>query len=917
MPYFRKTDNERSEAIELIKFMDSTAQQNTWQIKSIGGESTLNTGKNRMFPDIFIYGDTARSKILQGWEVKMPDVPITDTAFISDAQRKADVLGVNSCLIWNFSCGALYIKELNTWKKLREWNDTNHIKTRRDVERYKSDWQKTITIVLCELNEFFRTGILHPSKIGEILTNNVFTELLERNLASTSEFLKAQSTTNTIIKAEIELWWTHVKHEYKFDETDSFTAYAKQILINWINKITFAHFIKRNHNPAFLVEQINIDTTPTEALNIFRKITLECDFYNIFSPYPYSELVPPFTWVDLTDYNSFLIENGLSQISQTTLQNVLESTVNQFKRNVIGCFTTPPKLAKILVGATIRNLTKPVIDPCCGTGTIASEVINIKEKSIGIEKAFSTTYASDKFSLPLQIANIAMTRINAINFPSLLFNANVFELHKDKEISIINPQNGTIKNYNLPKFGSIVSNLPFVAFDQEGREETDFITTTFNNVKSEIGLSLSRRSDLYQAILFHLYKLLDENSTIGVITSNSWLGTIAGRNFFNALTHYYEIESILASGSGKWFKNADVITTMLILKRKAHPTPPIDNEIISFGLTWKQLDEFTDEDTKQLINFMLLKRSMSPNLLTFNTHKISEINKFLSFNLALNACFYDINWLLDLEDVLCPISQYFNVFRGMKTGQDTIYYINNPNEIDNEYIGHVFKSAKTAKFLISKPDTYSLVCNKTLSELKALGHFKTIEWINRFKDNLNKSVPNKETFWMNLCANRLSGSQNIRLFTGMNPDKRIFYGLLKYPSQINQRAIGFEPLSSSINIELCHALLNSVIGIFYVEATGFPKGLGALDNCAENMSNAKMLNPDILTNNQIKRIINAFQPLLSREILNTKEEYAQSDRLHFEQVVADCFGYSHILERIIKCILAMQEVRTSVRNTTN
>ena len=174
-------------------------------------------------------------------------------------------------------------------------------------------------------------------------------------------------------------------------------------------------------------------------------------------------------------------------------------------------------------------------------------------------------------------------------------------------------------------------------------------------------------------------------------------------------------------------------------------------------------------------------------------------------------------------------------------------------------------------------------------------------------------IPNKNTFWMNLGENRLSGSQNIRLFTGMNPDQRIFYGLLEEPSQINQRAIGFEPLSSNINLELCHALLNSAIGIFYVEATGFPKGLGALDNRAENMKKIKMLNPSILTNDKIERILNAFQPLLAREILNTKEEYTRSDRLYFEQIVADSFGYSNILERIIKCILTMQEVRSSVR----
>jgi hypothetical protein len=83
-----RKSNERSEAIELIKLMDKVAKLNTWQIKSVGGESTLNTGQQRMFPDVIVYGDNARTQVLQGWEVKMPDVPITDSAFIADAQRK-------------------------------------------------------------------------------------------------------------------------------------------------------------------------------------------------------------------------------------------------------------------------------------------------------------------------------------------------------------------------------------------------------------------------------------------------------------------------------------------------------------------------------------------------------------------------------------------------------------------------------------------------------------------------------------------------------------------------------------------------------------------------------------------------------------------------------------------------------------
>ncbi|MDR1209951.1 MAG: hypothetical protein LBK41_06525 [Clostridiales bacterium] len=217
MALFAKVNNERSEAIELIKLMDAIVKRNTWQIKSIGGESTLNTGQQRMFPDVFVYGDSTRTQVLQGWEIKMPDVPITDSTFIADAQRKADVLGVNSCVIWNFTFGVLYIKSAGVWNKAREWNRTSHIHTRSDVVTYRTDWETLIGDILLELNGYFVSGELRPAKIGDIVTDSIFTELIKRNKNITAEHIQNASVTNTVIAAHVSAWWRGVEKEYKFD----------------------------------------------------------------------------------------------------------------------------------------------------------------------------------------------------------------------------------------------------------------------------------------------------------------------------------------------------------------------------------------------------------------------------------------------------------------------------------------------------------------------------------------------------------------------------------------------------------------------------------------------------------------------------------------------------------------------------
>ena len=387
--------NERSEAIELIKLMDNLAQQNTWEIKSVSGERTVNTGVKRMFPDVILYGDSTRTQILQGWEVKMPDVSITDADFIHDAQRKADVLKLNSCFIWNFTYGVLYIKDESIWKKEKEWQ-LPHIKSRDDVLTFKSEWEKEITSILCDLNELFSSGHLRHSEIGGIISDTVFSEILNRNKGVTADYLKTSATKNTVIKAYISQWWKYAEKEYKFDSQDQYAAYAQIILIDWTVKITFAHLIKANHNPARLVESIDKSISATEALKIFDAITAKCDFFNIFKNLTYGDCLPTAAWDDLTDYNAFLNQNGIVNVPQSGLQSMLESSVNHFKRNAVGVFTTPTIIAKILVNAGITDLTAPTIDPCCGTGTIVNEIIEAKSAALkNVKKTYETTFASE------------------------------------------------------------------------------------------------------------------------------------------------------------------------------------------------------------------------------------------------------------------------------------------------------------------------------------------------------------------------------------------------------------------------------------------------------------------------------------------------------------------------------------------
>src|SRR5699024_2756267 len=101
-------------------------------------------------------------------------------------------------------------------------------------------------------------------------------------------------------------------------------------------------------------------------------------FYTIFTSQEYSDLLPNNVWGRLVDFNAFLNDKILDH---ELMQRLLENSVNQYKREVIGQFTTPEKLALLLLHSTVINLEGNDIDPCCGTGIIPKKIIELKMAS--------------------------------------------------------------------------------------------------------------------------------------------------------------------------------------------------------------------------------------------------------------------------------------------------------------------------------------------------------------------------------------------------------------------------------------------------------------------------------------------------------------------------------------------------------
>ena len=57
-------------------------------IHRAGGEYTLAGEGTALFPDVLLFGDQQQGQVLQGWELKMPNTPLTDPQLIENATKK-------------------------------------------------------------------------------------------------------------------------------------------------------------------------------------------------------------------------------------------------------------------------------------------------------------------------------------------------------------------------------------------------------------------------------------------------------------------------------------------------------------------------------------------------------------------------------------------------------------------------------------------------------------------------------------------------------------------------------------------------------------------------------------------------------------------------------------------------------------
>ncbi len=897
--------NERSWVIDLISEINLvSSNRTTFQFRATG-EQTLTTSDGRLFPDLILQDENLN--VIQGWECKFPDTSILDDDLLSNAKIKAETLNLESFLVWNVKEACLYLKNNDSgeFEPKKNWF-TKKVNSREDVFSASQEWKKTLFEIMTDLRDLFNNGEIKTSFLTEAISQDFLNELIEKTYRNDIPIIKEKERSSSLFRSQIDNWWDFNLTSLS---NDKYEAFSKIRFLKWINKIIFANTLNSYVDINSEINQINKVENTDELKKVFESITKEHNFNNIFGNEFEDETLSAESLSNLKILNQLIYSNKFTEDIKNLYVNLIENNVSKTNKKFHGLFTTPDKLAYLLIDLVVDNTNGYIIDPCCGSGTIIKNIRNFYENFEDPIDANEKIWGADKFDFPVQVSTISNLKPQLIGNILNIFTEDAFNLKSDKKIDFINPNKPSEKITKLlPKFDYVISNLPFVSFNKlneySGIDDNEMYN--FQEISNEN--NFGARADLYFYLINHLKEILNDNGKAGFITSNSWLGTKEGINFKKLLLENFSIETIVISGDGKWFKNADIKTCLLIISKDMR------NKSTKFVTLNKHIEKLSFDEIKKVKNDILLNKKS--NIADINIHEKENFLEFVnSIGSSWMPLFVNTEWIdEEFQDKLIPLKSVFDITRGLRRGANKMFYVKSSIDIEEEYLTPLYKTSSDYNTLEIEPSEKFVAfnCNDNLEFLKQ-NKPKAYSWIRQFELKTNsKGIPlpqvlkqNEESDWYKLTQMPFSD-----FVISLNPYEKILVFKPSIKGIIDQRFMCMtikEP--SSYNTNLLHALLNSFIFQFFVEASGFGRGLGALDINATNLSKLMFLDPKLLNEKQIKHLLQLFEPLKNRVHENLEKEVLKKDRIKFEEYILDSYEFDINYDQISKSLTSLHQIR--------
>jgi hypothetical protein len=961
--------NERDWAGQLISWIKSAIESGTTIFKDVTNDTSVKMESGRTkFPDILLFTDKISGIIFNGWELKFPDTAVDDANMLDNALEKAKKLKSDSFVTWNGTQAIIWKINITDYTiesliKIKEYPKERTITTREDLadltkfQKNEPLLQQRATEILHDLEQLYLKGELKPAID---ITGNIVNAVQQTSNIIIPQFQSAivsQKGNDTKFRQEFNQWKIYENSTLKILASSSRrteTIVPEQILAtftfyNLIGKILF--YMTLCENLCGELNNINIQDTADikETLFSYFEKAKAIDYQAIFKPY----------FTDNIDYSDVTNKALLKLIQVFTefdfrilptkvIGNILENLVPKEEKQKFGQYFTPEILANLVTFPTVQTNKDYSFDPTSGTGTFLNSFYKVLHYhgNRNHSKILNHIWGNDVSHFPVILSVINLYKQDVTqtdNFPRItrddFFNLNVGDY-------VYFPDSRNYKTHiklQIPQFDAIASNFPFIQQEDIPNE----ILTAFFKEKFETqqqaflkdnAFKINERSDYFTYCVYNSIRFLKENGLLAAITSNAWLGKEYGFQFKKFLLDNFHIKYIVKSNAEHWFSDSHVSTIYIVLQKKAN------NESTKFvTLNFKLEEYFVQNDIDQQLSqiekfYTEIDNCDNPRNvkwkqdITFNDLYKNEQDK-------IDVCIIPKQKLLESIESQENWSKYFisadlfesfdtclkqlfpeivNVFRGERTGWNDMFVIPENevmrSRVESQYlIPYVKSPAELHQIEFEDNYNFRLFVCSTPPELMQSG---AKSWVHKFENiqntngtqTIQQACSGHRPFWYSLRP------KYANIITAINPYERFFFSFSTTPFTIDQRLIAIQ-VKDGYDIELIAALLNSVITFLTLEMRGTSRNLGVLDLNANYLKRLRILNPNLLSEQQKTDVLTAFQPLKHREIEPIFDEVKKQDRINFDKTILRSFEIDeNLLDSIYSLLVTSVSDRVSMQN---
>lgn len=560
------------------------------------------------------------------------------------------------------------------------------------------------------------------------------------------------------------------------------------------------------------------------------------------------------------------------------------------KRRAFGQFETPADVADLLLAFCLRNDIDRLLDPSCGEGAILLRALQWQRWLDTGKSDVSRLWGVELDPEAAFIAQSALPEANIVN-------ENFFEMEPE------------------PKdlFDVIVGNPPFTRSEWIDRFENSPIVdqdlarqlAIFDRSEDALGKGtrssaesfiLNKRAGLHAYFFLHGTGFLREGGRFGFVVPNNWLDIASGARLKQFLLEHYRILALVESTVERWFTQAKVNTSLVILERCDEPARRQDNQVRMIEIH-QPLDKLFPYDLEDKRRFAWIK-DLADKILA--GAELSGGN-FRMRNMTQRTLAPADKWGLRLRSPqvlltrkqgleLHPLRNWASVQRGYTTGANSFFYLDLEAvtrwEIEPRYRRPLLKSLRHVhrRQVTEEQCDLDVLIVPAAEPLAGTAVGEYIAWGESQGIHLNRTTAGRRPWYA------LPKQETSPLLLAKGIWNRHFAPLVAGKIAVDQQLYQFY-LADGVPLKAAAALLNSAWFELQLELNGRVNfGEGVLWLAGYELENLYLPDPRYLPMFQSDELVSIFEELLQRPVGNIQEETLQADWQALNAVVFDILG---------------------------